>query len=105
MPSWRAPWPSGACSTKASAHGQEAIRIAEAPDHPFSLDLGVLGLAYLHGVRGELSQAVRLLERAVALSRDWNITLLAPIAMAASGSRVRVVGARRGGSRAACSRP
>jgi hypothetical protein len=56
------------------AHGHDAVRIAEALDHPFSLVEACQGLAYLHGVRGELSQAVRLLERAVALCRDWNIT-------------------------------
>jgi class 3 adenylate cyclase len=48
------------------AHGQEAIRIAEALDHPFSVVVGCLDLAYLKSVRGELSQAARLLEYAVA---------------------------------------
>ena len=67
------------------AHGHEAIRIAEALDHPFSLIWACLGLAYLNSVRGELSQAARLLERAVALCREWNITLLTPIAMASLG--------------------
>ena len=33
------------------AHGQEAIQIAEALDHPFSLVVACLGLAYLHAVR------------------------------------------------------
>ena len=31
-------------------------------------------LAYLHVARGELSHAVRLLERGVALGREWNLT-------------------------------
>jgi len=60
------------------AHGHEAIRIAEALDHPFSLIYASLGLAYLDGIRGELSQAARLLERALAQCREWNITLLTP---------------------------
>src|SRR5437867_6006089 len=64
-------------------HGQEAIRIAEALDHPFSVVVGCLDLAYLKSVRGERSQAVRLLERAVAQCREWNITSHTPIAMAA----------------------
>jgi tetratricopeptide (TPR) repeat protein len=67
------------------AHGQEAIRIAEALDHPFSVVVGCLDLAYLKSVRGELSQAARLLERAVAQCREWNITSHTPIAMAALG--------------------
>jgi predicted ATPase/class 3 adenylate cyclase len=67
------------------AVGHEAIRMAEALDHPFSLVWACLGLAYLNSVRRDLSQAARLLEHAVALCRDWNITLLTPIAMASLG--------------------
>jgi hypothetical protein len=44
-----------------------------------------LGLAYLNSVRGELRQAAHRLERAVALCRDWNIMLFAPIAAASLG--------------------
>jgi len=44
------------------AHGHEAIRIAEALDHPFSVLVGCLDLAYLKSIRGELSQTVGLLE-------------------------------------------
>jgi tetratricopeptide (TPR) repeat protein len=67
------------------AHGQEAIRIGEAFDHPFSIIWACLGLASLNSVRGELSRAVRLLERAVAQCRDWNITYLTPMGMASLG--------------------
>jgi len=67
------------------AHGQEAIRIAEALDHPFSVVVGCLDLAYLKSVRGQLSEAARLLERAVAQCREWNITSHAPIVMASLG--------------------
>jgi tetratricopeptide (TPR) repeat protein len=67
------------------AHGQEAIRIAEALDHPFSVVVGCLGLAYLKSIRGELTEAARLLERAVAQCREWNITSHTPIVMASLG--------------------
>ncbi len=67
------------------AHGQEAIRIAEALDHPYSIVWACLGLAYLNSVKGQLSQAARLLERAVAQCRDWSITILTPVAMASLG--------------------
>jgi tetratricopeptide (TPR) repeat protein len=67
------------------AHGHEAIRMAEALDHPYSLIWACLGLAYLKSVRGDLSQAARLLERAVAQCREWNITLYTPTAMASLG--------------------
>src|SRR2546428_369276 len=56
------------------AHGHEAIRIAEALDRPFSVLVGCLDLAYLKSIRGELSQAVGLLERVVAQCGDWDIT-------------------------------
>jgi tetratricopeptide (TPR) repeat protein len=67
------------------AHGQEAIRNAEALNHPFSLVSGCLDLAYLKSVKGELSQAADLLERAVAQCREWKITSHTPIAMASLG--------------------
>jgi class 3 adenylate cyclase/tetratricopeptide (TPR) repeat protein len=67
------------------AHGQEGIRMAEALDHPFSVVLGCVALAYLKNIRGELSQAARLLERAVAQCREWNITAHTPPAMASLG--------------------
>jgi len=67
------------------AQGQEVIRNAEALDHPYSLIFAYLGLAYVKSTRGELSQAARLLERAVAQGRDRDITFLSPTAMASLG--------------------
>jgi tetratricopeptide (TPR) repeat protein len=67
------------------AHGHEAIRIAEALDHPYSIVWACLGLAYLDSVKGDLSQAALLLERAVALYREWNNALLTPTALASLG--------------------
>jgi class 3 adenylate cyclase/tetratricopeptide (TPR) repeat protein len=65
--------------------GQEAIQIAEALGQPFSVVVGCLDLAYLKSVRGQLSQAAALAERAVAQCREWNITSHTPIALAALG--------------------
>jgi tetratricopeptide (TPR) repeat protein len=59
-------------------HGQDAIRLSETADHPFSLVIGCWALAYLYGLKGELSHAVRLLERSLALCREWNLTVLSP---------------------------
>jgi class 3 adenylate cyclase/tetratricopeptide (TPR) repeat protein len=56
------------------AHAQEGIRVAEALDHPYSLTFACWVLAYLHITRGDLSHAVGLLERGVAVSREWNLT-------------------------------
>jgi class 3 adenylate cyclase/tetratricopeptide (TPR) repeat protein len=58
------------------AHGQEGIRLAEALDHPYSLAFVCWVLASLHNTRGELTHAVGLLERGLALSREWNLTFL-----------------------------
>src|SRR5262249_41653713 len=66
-------------------HGQEAVRLAEALDHPFSLIWACLNLGRLEGLRGEFIRAIILLERAVALSQEWNIAYLTPIALAALG--------------------
>jgi class 3 adenylate cyclase/tetratricopeptide (TPR) repeat protein len=70
---------------EADAHGHEAIGIAEALDHPFSVSLGCFDLAYLKRVRGQPTEAVRLLERAVAECREWNITSHTPMVMASLG--------------------
>jgi tetratricopeptide (TPR) repeat protein len=67
------------------AHGQDAIRIAEALDHPFSLVEACVGLAYVHSVRGDLNGAIYPAERGVALCRDWTLTTFAPNAMATLG--------------------
>ena len=67
------------------AHGREAIRIAEALDHPYSIIWACLGLASLNNLRGDLSQAARLLERVVALCREWTITIWIPLATASLG--------------------
>jgi class 3 adenylate cyclase/tetratricopeptide (TPR) repeat protein len=66
-------------------HGGEAVRLAEALDHPFSLVWACLNLGHLEGLRGEFTRATVPLERAVALSREWNLAYLTPIALAALG--------------------
>jgi tetratricopeptide (TPR) repeat protein len=66
-------------------HGQDAVRLGEALDHPFSLIWACLDLGHLESLRGEFTQAIVQLERAVALSHEWNIAYLSPIAMATLG--------------------
>jgi tetratricopeptide (TPR) repeat protein len=55
-------------------YGQEGLRLAEALDHPYSLAFACWVFAHLQITRGELSHAVGLLERGLALSREWNLT-------------------------------
>ena len=66
-------------------HGHEAIRIAEAFQHPFSIVWASLGQAYLDSTRGEPSKTARWLERTVALCREWNLTTYLPGMTAALG--------------------
>jgi tetratricopeptide (TPR) repeat protein len=56
------------------AHGQECLRLAEALDHLYSRVFVSWVLGHLRIARGELSHAVRLLERGLALSRELNLT-------------------------------
>src|SRR5262249_31676111 len=56
------------------ACGQEAIRLAEALDHPYSLTMACWCLASLYLIRGHVDRAAHLLERArsaAAESRFW----------------------------------
>ncbi len=76
--------------------GHEAVRLAEALDHPFSLIWACLNLGHLEGLRGEFIRATMPLERAAALSREWNIAYLIPIALAALGNIYAAGGTRRG---------
>jgi class 3 adenylate cyclase/tetratricopeptide (TPR) repeat protein len=66
-------------------YGREGLRMAQTLDHPFSLGVTCWGLASLYDLKGEFGQALPLLERALALSREWNLTVLAPFAMEGMG--------------------
>jgi tetratricopeptide (TPR) repeat protein len=57
-------------------YGQDGLRLAEALDHPYSWIAASLGPAQLYRLRGEVSQAIRILERALALCRDRDILVL-----------------------------
>ena len=60
------------------AHGQEALRIAEDLDHPYSLGMACHSLGFLYGAKGDLEQAAGLLERGLALADRWNLTVFVP---------------------------
>jgi class 3 adenylate cyclase len=52
---------------------QEATRLAEGLNHPYDRAFAWWVLAHLHTGRGELGQAVSLLERGLALTHEWHL--------------------------------
>jgi tetratricopeptide (TPR) repeat protein len=57
---------------------EEAVRLAEALDHPYSLVAALRALSRVHGARGDFDHAIRLAERSLALSRDRHLLQLSP---------------------------
>jgi tetratricopeptide (TPR) repeat protein len=69
----------------AIARSKDAIQVAEAVDHAYSVAVAQWGLAYAYVQRGELDAAVRLLERTIALCRDWTVPILLHISAGLHG--------------------
>ena len=63
----------------ADAHARHAIQAAEEVDHAYSIAVSGWGLAYAYVQRGEFDSALRLLERTLALCRDWSVPILLQI--------------------------
>ena len=64
----------------AIARGQEGVDIADAVHHAYSQAYACWGLAFAHVVRGDLGEAVRILERATILLHEWNLPLIDALA-------------------------
>ena len=58
---------------EAAIHGDEAVRIAEVANHPFSLNTAYLAVGYLHFRKGDLNKAIALLERSMEICRVWDL--------------------------------
>jgi tetratricopeptide (TPR) repeat protein len=56
--------------------GEEAVRIAEAADHPFSLIWAYFGIGHLYLRKGDFHRSISVLERGLGLCRDWHIPAL-----------------------------
>ena len=81
---------------EADAHGHDAIRIAEALEHPFSLAWACLGLGVCPQRQGRAQPGRPLARtRGRAQCREWSITLFDPNAMASLGHVYARVGTRR----------
>ncbi len=70
----------------AIVRGEEALRMAEAADQPFSMASARAGLGWLYLRKGDPARARPVLERALELSRDWNIRLFVAQIAATLGS-------------------
>jgi tetratricopeptide (TPR) repeat protein len=55
------------------AHGEEAVRTAEAADHPHSRIAAYHGIGRLYMRKGDIHQAIFMLERGLELARVWNV--------------------------------
>jgi tetratricopeptide (TPR) repeat protein len=67
------------------ARGEEAIQLAEAAEHPFSLTQAYYALGTLFLRRGDLPRAISVLERGLALCQGAGIVTWFPAVAAAAG--------------------
>jgi tetratricopeptide (TPR) repeat protein len=58
------------------AHGREGLRLAELVGRPFTVTWACWGLAHLYGIQGNHAEALRLLDRAIAVSSAASLLLL-----------------------------
>jgi tetratricopeptide (TPR) repeat protein len=58
------------------ARGEEAVRIAEAADHPFSLIWAYFGIGHLYLRTGDVHRSISVLQRGLALCQDRHIPAL-----------------------------
>jgi tetratricopeptide (TPR) repeat protein len=73
-------------------HAEEAVRIAEAVNHPHSLIHAYLGVGFLSLHRRDLSRAIRALEHGLDLCRVWHIVVSLPTIAAALGCAYALAG-------------
>jgi tetratricopeptide (TPR) repeat protein len=65
--------------------GQEAIRIAESIEQPLNLTAAASGLGRLYHRKGDFERAIPILERALELTRTWNLRIWFPQVATALG--------------------
>jgi tetratricopeptide (TPR) repeat protein len=58
---------------EAISHAEEALRLAEKADHPFTLAEALTAIGGVHLVQGGLDRAIRAEERGLALFREWKV--------------------------------
>ncbi len=71
---------------------EEALRIAESVDQPFSLMLACLGVGHVYLRRGEFQKAILAQQRALELIQTWKIPTWFPWAAACFGYALALTG-------------
>jgi hypothetical protein len=74
------------------ATGEEAIRIAETVDHPFSRVMAYWGMGNLYLYKGGLTKAISILDRGLELCQTLHIPLLFPLVASALGAATALSG-------------
>src|SRR5262249_44334777 len=74
------------------ARGEEGLRIAETVDHPASRMTAYAGVGYLSLRKGDVRQAISLLERGLGLCQEWQIAGWSPWITASLGAAYALVG-------------
>jgi class 3 adenylate cyclase/tetratricopeptide (TPR) repeat protein len=73
-------------------HAQEALRIAEAAQHPYSLATAYCGTGGLYLHKGDLPKAIHALEHSLDLCQTWDIQVLFPNAAGQLGYAYALAG-------------
>jgi class 3 adenylate cyclase/tetratricopeptide (TPR) repeat protein len=74
------------------AYGEEAIRIAEAVDHPISRVMAYWGIGHLYLYKGDLPKAISVLTRGLELCQTSHILLLFPLVASDLGAACALTG-------------
>ena len=74
------------------AHGEEALRLAAAAEHPYSLAQACAAVGYLYLRQGALPQAIRMLERGRTLSEAVHLPLTTRLCTARLGAAYALSG-------------
>ncbi len=74
-----------ALANRGAFHGgidraEEALGAAEASDHPDSVAMASAYLALIYIVKGEIAKAIGILERGLALCREWRLAFFSALA-------------------------
>ena len=64
---------------------REAVALAEAPEHPWSLAGACMTVGFVHVSQGHLDEAAPVLDRGIAFSREMDLTAWLPMLLCARG--------------------